>query len=93
VVTDVRFKNEIKYIQDNGGIVIRIRRGEEPEWYDLALDANQGFGSAQMGMRDKGIHQSEWDWIGSDFDMVIENNGTIDNLGKQVDELLLNFKK
>ena len=46
-----------------------------------------------MGMRDKGIHQSEWDWIGSDFDMVIENNSTIDALGKQVDELLLNFKK
>jgi hypothetical protein len=93
VVTDVRFKNEIKYIQDNGGIVIRIKRGEEPEWYDLAKDANDGFGSAAMGMRDKGIHQSEWDWIGSDFDMVIENNGTIDDLGKQVDELLLNFKK
>ncbi len=93
VVTDVRFKNEIKYIQDNGGIVVRIKRGEEPEWYDLALDANEGFGSAQMGMRDKGIHQSEWDWIGSDFDLVIENNGTIDELGKQVDELLLNFKK
>jgi hypothetical protein len=93
VVTDVRFKNEIKYIQDNGGIVIRIRRGEEPEWYDLAKDANDGFGSAAMGMRDKGIHQSEWDWIGSDFDMIIENNGTIDDLGKQVDELLLNFKK
>ena len=93
VVTDVRFKNEIKYIQDNGGIVIRIKRGEEPEWYDLAKDANDGFGSAAMGMRDKGIHQSEWDWIGSDFDLVIENNGTIDQLGKQVDELLLNFKK
>ena len=93
VVTDVRFKNEIKYIQDNGGIVIRIKRGEEPEWYNLALDANEGFSSAQMGMRDKGIHQSEWDWIGSDFDMVIENNSTIDALGKQVDELLLNFKK
>jgi hypothetical protein len=93
VVTDVRFQNEIKYIQDNGGIVVRIKRGEEPEWYDLALDANQGFSSAQMGMRDKGIHQSEWDWIGSDFDLVIENNGTIDELGKQVDELLLNFKK
>jgi hypothetical protein len=93
VVTDVRFKNEIKYIQDNGGIVIRIKRGEEPEWYDLAKDANDGFGSAAMGMRDKGIHQSEWDWIGSDFDMIIENNGTIDDLGKQVDELLLNFKK
>jgi hypothetical protein len=88
VVTDVRFQNEIKYIQDNGGVVIRVKRGEEPEWYDLALDANRGFSSAQMGMRDKGIHQSETDWIGSEFDYVIENNGTITDLGNKVNELL-----
>jgi len=88
VVTDVRFQNEIKYIQDNGGIVIRVKRGEEPEWYNLALDANQGFSSAQMGMRDKGIHQSETNWIGSDFDYVIENDGTITDLGNKVNELL-----
>jgi hypothetical protein len=88
VVTDVRFQNEIKYIQDNGGIVIRVKRGQEPEWYNLALDANRGFGSAQMGMRDKGIHQSETDWIGSEFDYVIENDGTITDLGNKVNELL-----
>ncbi len=88
VVTDVRFQNEIKYIQDNGGIVIRVKRGDEPEWYNLALDANQGFSSAQMGMRDKGIHQSETNWIGSDFDYVIENDGTITDLGNKVNELL-----
>jgi hypothetical protein len=88
VVTDVRFQNEIKYIQDNGGIVIRVKRGEEPEWYNLALDANRGFSSAQMGMRDKGIHQSETDWIGSEFDYVIENDGTITDLGNKVNELL-----
>jgi hypothetical protein len=88
VVTDVRFQNEIKYIQDNGGVVIRVKRGEEPEWYDLALDANRGFSSAQMGMRDKGIHQSETDWIGSEFDYVIENDGTITDLGNKVNELL-----
>lgn len=93
VVTDVRFKNEIEYIQNNGGIVVRVKRGEEPEWYDLAKDANEGFGSAQMGMRDKGIHQSEWDWIGSDFDYVIENDGTIDQLGNKVKELLRNVGK
>jgi hypothetical protein len=92
VVTDVRSKNEIKYIQDNGGIVIRIRRGEEPEWYDLALDANQGFGSAQMGMRDKGIHQSEWDWIGCEFNYVIDNDGTIDDLGNKVKNLLQHIR-
>jgi hypothetical protein len=88
VVTDVRFQNEIKYIQDNGGIVIRVKRGDEPEWYNLALDANQGFSSAQMGMRDKGIHQYETNWIGSDFDYVIENDGTITDLGNKVNELL-----
>ena len=88
VVTDVRFKNEINYIQDNGGIVVRVKRGPEPEWYELAKDANEGFGSAAMGMRDKGIHQSEWDWIGCDFDRVIENDGTISELGNKVDELL-----
>jgi hypothetical protein len=93
VVTDVRFKNEIKYIQDNGGFVVRIKRGPEPEWYSLAEDANQGFSSAIMGMRDKGIHQSEWDWIGSDFDAVITNDSTLDQLGKSVDDLLLNFRK
>ena len=33
VVTDVRFKNEIQYIQDNGGIVIRVKRGVDPIWF------------------------------------------------------------
>ena len=88
VVTDVRFRNEIDYIQQNGGIIIRVKRGDEPDWYKLAEDANAGFSSAQIGMRDKGIHQSEWDWIGSDFDYVIENDGTIDDLGNKVNQVL-----
>jgi hypothetical protein len=92
VVTDVRFKNEIKYIQENGGIVVRVKRGEEPVWYRLAEDANAGFSSAQMGMRNEGIHPSEWDWIGSDFDFVIENNGTIQELGNKVADMLTFYK-
>jgi hypothetical protein len=92
VVTDVRFKNEVKYIQDNGGIVVRIKRGEEPSWYQLAQDANEGFYSAALHMKELGIHQSEWDWIGCDFDYVIENNGTIDQLGNKVKDLLQNIR-
>lgn len=88
VVTDVRFKNEIKYIQQNGGIIVRVKRGEEPEWYELAKDASEGFSSAIMGMKDKGIHQSEWDWVGSEFNFTISNNGTIDELGNEVKKLL-----
>ena len=92
VVTDVRFQNEIKYIQDNGGVVVRIRRGPEPEWYSLAEDANQGFSSAIMGMKDKGIHKSEWDWIGSEFNYVIDNNGTVQDLGNEVKSMLQFFR-
>jgi hypothetical protein len=88
VVTDVRFKNEINYIQQNGGVIVRVRRGEEPEWYKLAEDAAAGFSSAIMGMKDKGIHQSEWDWIGSEFNYTIDNDGTVNELGNKVKELL-----
>ncbi len=88
VVTDVRFKNEINYIQQNGGVIVRVRRGEEPDWYKLAEDAAAGFSSAIMGMKDKGIHQSEWDWIGSEFNYIIDNNGTVNELGNKVKELL-----
>jgi len=88
VVTDVRFKNEINYIQQNGGVIVRVRRGEEPDWYKLAEDAAAGFSSAIMGMKDKGIHQSEWDWIGSEFNYIIDNNGTVNELGNKVKQLL-----
>jgi len=88
VVTDVRFKNEINYIQQNGGVIVRVGRGEEPDWYKLAEDAAAGFSSAIMGMKDKGIHQSEWDWIGSEFNYTIDNDGTVNELGNKVKQLL-----
>lgn len=89
VVTDVRFKNEIKYIQDNGGIIIRVKRGDEPEWYnDLLTLKTANKRNLYMAMGGLGIHQSEWDWVGSEFDYVIENDGTINDLGNKVDELL-----
>ena len=87
VVTDVRFENEIKFIQDNGGIIIRVKRGDEPVWYDdLSKLTNTKDKEIYMGQY--GIHQSEWDWIGSDFDYVIENDGTIDDLGNKVNQVL-----
>ena len=87
VVTDVRFQNEIKYIQDNGGVIIRVKRGDEPEWYNGLLTMNTTDERQQL-MSKFGIHPSEWDWVGSEFDYVIENNRTIDDLGNKVNELL-----
>jgi len=40
-------------------------------------------------MQEKGAHQSEWDWLNSDFDFVIENNGTKEELFEKVDELFI----
>ena len=93
VVTDVRFQNEIKFIQDNGGVVIRVKRGEEPEWYQDVLNVKEGpknmsYSISKSNLKRLGIHQSETDWIGSDFDYIVENNGTITDLGNKVNELL-----
>jgi len=98
VITDVRFKNEIKFIQKNNGIVVRVKRGSEPDWYEDAILANKGdryigWALAKERLKRKRIHQSETDWVGSKFDYVIENNGTLEDLGKQLDELLLKFKQ
>ena len=40
VISDCRFPNEIKSIRDAGGIVVRVKRGDDPEWYKDACDAN-----------------------------------------------------
>jgi len=42
VISDCRFPNEIKSIRRAGGIVIRVVRGPEPEWYNIAETVNRG---------------------------------------------------
>jgi hypothetical protein len=89
VITDVRFPNEIKAVKDAGGIVIRVIRGPEPEWYELAVAANQQVYPAMVMMQEKGIHPSEWAWIGTEFDAVLDNNADgLDPLFAQVKQLV-----
>lgn len=91
VVTDVRFKNEIEYIQKNEGIVIRVKRGEDPEWFNFLSTETDDFYRQQI-MKGRNVHRSEWDWIGCDFDYLIENDGTIDSLRQKVANILHQFK-
>ena len=98
VITDVRFKNELKFIQKNNGIVVRVKRGPEPEWYEDAIKVNKGdryigWALAKDRLKRKGIHVSETDWVGSKFDYTIENDGTLEDLGKKVDGLLQFIKQ
>lgn len=89
VITDVRFPNEIEAVRNAGGIVIRVVRGPEPEWYKSAVAANQQVQSAVAYMLAQNVHPSEWAWIGTKFDAVIDNNADgLDPLFTQVKDLV-----
>jgi hypothetical protein len=90
VISDCRFPNEIKSIKDAGGIVVRVVRGEEPEWYEDAINANRGeagnysWATSRSRLEKLGIHASETAWVGTKFDDVLDNNGSIDDLFARV---------
>lgn len=88
VVSDVRFENEVQAIQELGGIIVRIRRGDEPTWFLTAEQANRGNQDAIQTMINLNVHRSEWDWIGCEFDYVIENNETIHAFQQKVLQIL-----
>jgi hypothetical protein len=95
VISDCRFPNEIKSIKDAGGIVIRVIRGPEPVWYQDAVNMNSGNTNmnwmiSKTKMEQLGIHASETAWVGTKFDAILDNNGTIDDLFAQVKDLVSN---
>ena len=85
VIADVRFPNEIKAIQEMGGKVVRIKRGPNPEWYYTALDYNMRASSVKP---DDSIHSSEWAWIGTALDAIVDNNCDLEQVPKNVDKML-----
>ena len=88
VISDCRFPNEISAIKNAGGTIVWVQRGALPEWYEHAVSANKGSNLAINEMKRLGIHASEWAWLGSKFDIIIDNNGTIDQLYQQSENLL-----
>lgn len=90
VISDVRFPNEIKFIQENGGKLIQISRGEQPVWYETAVLANRGNSVALEAMKKTypSVHFSEWAWAGVNPDYHITNNGTLEELKSQVKDMV-----
>jgi hypothetical protein len=93
VISDVRFPNEIKAIHSAGGLVVRIKRGPEPSWYQDAVNANAG--NTNMSwllstdrLNKLNIHASETAWVGGDIDHTVSNDSTIDDLFTQIKNLL-----
>lgn len=90
VITDTRFPNEIDFIRSKGGIIIEVRRGERPEWYETAYIENNDPDNHNGDMLSlwPNIHVSEWAWIGQQIDFTINNSGTLDDLRKGVKQIL-----
>lgn len=90
VISDVRFPNEIKFIQDQGGVLVKINRGAAPVWYETALLANKGNSLAREAMTKtySSAHFSEWAWVGSKIDFEINNDQDLEFLRSQVGKIL-----
>lgn len=71
IIPDTRFENEINMLHSVGGKVWRIKRGEDPEWFDAYRHHN---------IEPEDVHPSEYKWVRSEFDQVIENEGTLEDL-------------
>ncbi len=89
VISDCRFPNEIDSIRKAGGKIIWVQRGDLPAWYNLAVDANKGINLAFQELKRIGVHASETAWVGTDFDHIVDNNSTIDDLYNQIRDLLI----
>ena len=93
VITDCRFPNEIKALKNIGATVLRVKRGPEPDWYNHAKNYNKGMKRIGWALgRDElekaNVHASEYSWVGSKFDYVIENDTTLDDLYASVEDIL-----
>ena len=94
VIADVRFPNEIKFIQSKGGFVVRVKRGPDPEWYDTAQSDNVNRFDppvSQMSIYYPSVHYSEWAWIGSIMEYHLVNEGALSMLEADVTHMLKVF--
>lgn len=83
VISDCRFPNEIASIRRAGGKVIRIARGADPKWFSLAKIHPENMSKIYPE-----VHASEYSWAHTEFDVVIDNNGSIEDLYKDLKNLV-----
>lgn len=67
VISDCRFPNEIDFVRSAGGVIVRVKRGEDPTSEELSK-----------------LHISETAWLPYEPDITIHNNGTIEELKKEI---------
>jgi len=83
VIADTRFENEIKTIREMGGTILLVKRGQDPEWFTDYVEGN---------VVPKNVHSSEYAWAKSEYDHLITNDGTLENLHSKIDNLIVSDK-
>lgn len=57
-------------------------------WFESHLEFKDSYGYNALMIKDiYKVHESEWKWCGWDFDYIIENNGTIDDLYQKLSQI------
>jgi len=59
-----------------------------PHWYDIAAKANRGDIKASAWLEAQNIHASEDSWAGTEFNQIVDNNGSIEHLYNQLKNLV-----
>jgi hypothetical protein len=87
IITDLRFPNELQAIKDRGGITIRVNR-KPFKWIDIES------WETETGKKVERVeeHPSETALDNEEFDYVIVNNGTIEQLIEKVKVVLKHSK-
>ncbi len=84
IITDCRFPNEAQAVKERGGVVIRVNRYIPLEMYHTGVNGGYVSNPDNSIMR----HASETSLDNWDFDYVIENDGTKDDLILKVKKML-----
>lgn len=83
-ITDCRFRNEITTTKKNGGVVVKLLRGFDEA--RAAADAGDGASA----------HPSEVEFLNtpdSEFDYIIDNRGSLEDLPAAIDGMLLHVTR
>ena len=83
VIADTRFENEIKTIREMGGSILLVKRGQDPDWFTDYVEGN---------VVPKNVHLSEYAWAKSEYDHLITNDGTLEELHSKIDNLVISNK-
>jgi len=92
VISDCRFINELKVLTNVNATLCRVDRGPLPEWHDTAVAViKSGENIAtdnRMSIDYPGVHISEWGWINTKVDYVIDNNFDLPYLKERIGEII-----